>query len=790
MPQLHFFRQGSSGSAGSASGGSTLLGSSPTPAHGFSQSSASGADIARSSPSHVARPDISLPLPIPGTGPCESESRNGRTVTPPPPPPLLPDSATSLGRSASVGHRGVQGSSPPHGSPGRYHPTRLLRRKNSTKSTREPRERERNTERERFDTGDSHGLLSALGGMHGGLGAGLSQSRPKDPSPHRGLDRDGEREYPEPGTDAQRMRDERRDRSPVRGTRTGRSHSGTGVPPAPVTTSSNNNTGSLRSLRSDNGGSGMHVANVFSNPTPDMPGGSLNHIPPGHHPFLLRPATPPPPEFDVSSPLSPPRRPTRSPKPPPPPRIAPAPASNSGQGALATASPASTTAPLTPLLRSRPNSPTSSGSSDSAQPLAAAGLGVVNVGSVSRETAAWLARKPSGRHRAPINGSWTAASWKASSTPATPDLHNQPFTSSVQVPVPEPSSASVSGDSERSHPVTVSPRFSTAAVLPPPLVPQVIPGTPTQTDGSPPPQHQRQRSLVESPHLRPRTPDVSGTRRGGGGYEVSVQCLPHAEDDEVRWEVVVRRTSGNHPPQPAGPLDLGVASTSLAHAPPLASSVNLSLALDTEHPTGKLVFIALPDQHSTPTRTRSRSSVSSPRGSIFAAPPRPTAATSVPPSSLSLASAALQNSAPSTTTPPNASSASTSPATTDAGSPTPMSPRSAWKRHGAVWSGSNVDVFSPHNTGAAGLDSAVHTRSETPTNSHGSFMPFRSSDARDPYTAYPGATYSQSIDRSSLASSGDVKGSSLEQLSVTSPSPASVNGSLERLDIPSEPDHQ
>ncbi|MDN8972025.1 hypothetical protein Q0P32_14675, partial [Staphylococcus aureus] len=76
----------------------------------------------------------------------------------------------------------------------------------------------------------------------------------------------------------------------------------------------------------------------------------------------------------------------------------------------------------------------------------------------------------------------------------------------------------------------------------------------------------------------------------------------------MRWEVVVRKTgSSTSGAPPIGPLPLASGS-SVAHAPPLASSVNLSLALG--QPTGKLVFIALPSDSHTPTRTRSRSSVS------------------------------------------------------------------------------------------------------------------------------------------------------------------------------------
>jgi hypothetical protein len=145
---------------------------------------------------------------------------------------------------------------------------------------------------------------------------------------------------------------------------------------------------------------------------------------------------------------------------------------------------------------------------------------------------------------------------------------------------------------------------------------------------------------------RPRTPERQ-SRRTGDNYDVSVVCTPG--DDEVRWEVVIRRAPeyGGAVPPPGplalvGPTGSNTASQSRTHAPSLASSINLSLGLDVEQPTGKLVFIALPDANSTP--TRARPSTMSPRASLSGAsshttPPVPPAPAPAPAPALAAPSA-------------------------------------------------------------------------------------------------------------------------------------------------------
>ncbi|KAL7423381.1 hypothetical protein Q5752_002684 [Cryptotrichosporon argae] len=97
----------------------------------------------------------------------------------------------------------------------------------------------------------------------------------------------------------------------------------------------------------------------------------------------------------------------------------------------------------------------------------------------------------------------------------------------------------------------------------------------------------------------------SGADRHTRGYEVEVTCDDQRDDGgggggEMRWSVVVRPGAVGVPS--TGPVHVSTTG-GVALAPPSASSLNLSLALD--QPTGKLVFIAFPMQlDATPTRPR------------------------------------------------------------------------------------------------------------------------------------------------------------------------------------------
>jgi hypothetical protein len=130
---------------------------------------------------------------------------------------------------------------------------------------------------------------------------------------------------------------------------------------------------------------------------------------------------------------------------------------------------------------------------------------------------------------------------------------------------------------------------------------------------------------------------VSSKRRSHrdatGLYEVEVVCNDTREDnEEMRWEVVVRKrrpTEGSQAQAPTSPLPLST-STSVAPAPSTASSINLSLSLD--QPTGKLVFIAFPmDIHATP-RRKPRSTAPSTPPRPVTPPPAPNPNLSTPPS--------------------------------------------------------------------------------------------------------------------------------------------------------------
>jgi hypothetical protein len=122
---------------------------------------------------------------------------------------------------------------------------------------------------------------------------------------------------------------------------------------------------------------------------------------------------------------------------------------------------------------------------------------------------------------------------------------------------------------------------------------------------------------------------IRANARDEVGYEVEVSCaVPREGNEEMRWEVIIRRKGGKGGGAPSSPLQLSTAS-SIAQAPSSASSINLSLALD--QPTGKLVFIAFPiDIHGTPTK-RKPTHVASP-GSTTSTPPglSPATSTSLP----------------------------------------------------------------------------------------------------------------------------------------------------------------
>jgi hypothetical protein len=148
-------------------------------------------------------------------------------------------------------------------------------------------------------------------------------------------------------------------------------------------------------------------------------------------------------------------------------------------------------------------------------------------------------------------------------------------------------------------------------------------------DAAPAPLRPTNRRTISSSSTDETGPDSdgevgAGKRRslitGHDGFEVEVSCADtRIDNEEMRWEVVIRRKGGSGV-VPSSPLQLST-SGSVAQAPSTASSINLSLALD--QPTGKLVFIAFPmDIHATPTKRRP-AFPGSPRTSTFSPPPRP-----------------------------------------------------------------------------------------------------------------------------------------------------------------------
>lgn len=142
----------------------------------------------------------------------------------------------------------------------------------------------------------------------------------------------------------------------------------------------------------------------------------------------------------------------------------------------------------------------------------------------------------------------------------------------------------------------------------------------------------------------------SHQRHGDNGqYEVEVVCLDtRTENDEMKWEVVIRKKRSTptgetaNPSNGSTPLQVSTGS-SVAPAPTTASSLNLSLSLD--QPTGKLVFIAFPMDihatprrraaaagngtaaHSTPTTASSSATTTAETTSVFTAPPSVSTAT-------------------------------------------------------------------------------------------------------------------------------------------------------------------
>jgi len=95
-------------------------------------------------------------------------------------------------------------------------------------------------------------------------------------------------------------------------------------------------------------------------------------------------------------------------------------------------------------------------------------------------------------------------------------------------------------------------------------------------------------------------------------YYVETVCVPSADKDTMRWEVIIRRKlvpasiGSADAPTSTGPVQLSETRT-VTKAPSTSSSLNLSLSLD--NPRGKLAFLSLPtaigDPHATPVRSRS-----------------------------------------------------------------------------------------------------------------------------------------------------------------------------------------
>lgn len=115
------------------------------------------------------------------------------------------------------------------------------------------------------------------------------------------------------------------------------------------------------------------------------------------------------------------------------------------------------------------------------------------------------------------------------------------------------------------------------------------------------------RDLRNSRDKPTATPPMPSLPSEHAGYEVSVQCV--SAGDEVRWEVVMRRSKGS---APVSQLTLGKEAAT-ATAPQGAGSVSLNLSLDLEQPSGKMTFLS-PSGESAHARTPSMG-VTSPRSS-------------------------------------------------------------------------------------------------------------------------------------------------------------------------------
>ncbi|GMK57573.1 hypothetical protein CspeluHIS016_0404070 [Cutaneotrichosporon spelunceum] len=594
---------------------------------------------------------------------------------PPPEPPRTPP-PNGLRRS-------ISGGGDPAPSPSRLNPARLLRRKGS-RSIREPRDR---GDREEGWFGSFRGqeqmAHSASDSLDRTSTARQSSSSVRSdapllrPSPFiRGLAHVG---------------------SPTLSTSPKMSHSRHGsassIPAAPSTSAHSTNFGSARSmpLFYSDGASTHGDTEIILGPSPEPPLAKGEPSTMNHHPFLLPTSSSP--SGNYPTPLSPPRRLPRSPLPPPPPlRTGPVP---SGESRSSTPSSCSTYSDLGDSGQStaatvRP----SDARTDTAETVWRA------------DTAAWLARRPSGRRNAPIgfvfDGRPRAESLGSHASPSV-------------------SGTSASGESvDEPLTPTVSPRIGG------------MPNTPTfsQQERAP------VTAMVSPSPRRPSppspsklTPQVPATRTPDrSGYVVIVQCLP-STDDEVRWEIVLRRSlaldadgigstsglglgSGSGPPGtpvPGGPFLLapGIDGAQNIHAPPFASSVNLSLSLDTEAPSGKLQFITLPS--AAPIRVRPRSSSqsagpASPRS--YRAPQSPNCQSLIPRDSIFGASI-LGPPVPLANPPSRQMRSHTPPPADPPRAPQePLSPRSAaYKRQGAVWaasggfsslSGEDVFTTNPH----------------------------------------------------------------------------------------------
>lgn len=614
-------------------------------------------------------------------------------------------SGSRLVRSASASASSLGSPSLALGSPSRYNPARLLRRKAS-----------RSARNEREDTWSSvkppppnPGQASASSSPTVTLPSGTASA----PIPASGSNstvttpsltvsppgRPWGQPPPVPGFN---------DRAPEVRRQQGhtRAHSGGGIPPNPQSLSNFGSVRSMRSIRSIqsegetapvvSGESSMGTSPKSSAPlalaAAFAPPVDSNGAP--AHPFLAgaAPVEPPPPRVETpvsasnTTALSPPRRTGRPAVLPTPPLRLASHTSAGSAGSQGTQTSQSSQSllptPLSPGLapasparnRSRPTSPASneSGGSDG------------HAHSLGMETAAWLARKPSGRRRVPLASAFSSAP-TAKSVGSGHEEHAQ---QSPQVPRPQSHHTETASDQTApndrrirrvaSHSSAHVPRWSgtgdtfgsslqhstrrshgpssfvhsgersLAQIVTGPL--SAIPPTSghgysssgasttnSHSSASGPlsstsasstnsagsrfytplvtPVRESSSSPFEQPPATPSTGERPRTPDSRESYNVSVHCAEG--DEEVRWEIVVRRTREPGHMPPPGPITLGGPGRNNVQSPPMASSINLSLALDVDNPSGKLVFISLPDANSTPTRLRSRPSAS-PRQAAFA----------------------------------------------------------------------------------------------------------------------------------------------------------------------------